>query len=634
MPTGKPNVPKKKPGPRSYKDQCKMPRRARIDKQIRHKLNKKRSNSALATDRYGFNLMWRYAPEEMVAAKVKRPGSFETGNIHKGQMWGWKAECNLTDLKVKKIFFRVIHCGELTRPMADAVRKSLSFAYQLVHSDRDDYPVKRILKNWPSVFTVWSTIDDDTFKKVTPEASTIPDRIPTFDENKTAFTKDWSEEHPWSFVRFCSGCLCANDAFVSGPRPKEDIDRVKKSRDHIVVPGEGQMSTGFVGGRAKTDVTTPWRLWTVCLCPGKHKSPGAMDRWNIDPKTGNPLEPFQWCSTCPVACFQFLQSFPNAKDRRYCKVKLAGTAICKTNEGDIVKFATDWMISQGVCPPESRYSHNSGRRSLARLLSKCQISYADGFEVHADKWQNWQGYQNDCPWSSFDRRQQSTDPDVACKALRTIARHFGRGVPIKQPLDTASRYIHNFMKITGHGQLADRIRQGISDDEEEVHPSLIKPEAAGARPSKRIKTEPTEPFQPVQAPKLEAPSQKVRKKPTLGQRLKSLPKTEQIDWSAIGYPPLPPAPQLDRKAKRTMFRQAIRGPRSRQPLSFMGPMPLPPVGWIPPPNFSMPIMPPPPIYFMPPSIMPLPPIPPPVRMPSLFGIPQPERKKRKREPKP
>ena len=554
MPTGKPNVPKKKPGPRSYKDKARLPKRSRIDKKIRFKLNQKRDSKTLAADRYGVSLMWKHAEAEMKAARILPMGSYDENNIHGGKIWGWKHECNLTNEKVKRILYQCIHCGEMTEPQLRVVRKSLSYAYQLVHSGRDDFPVKRILHNWPSVFNVWNTIDEDTLKKVTTESSTLPERIPTYEEMKTAFTKGWTPDHPWTFLKFTAGCLSAYDCFVCGPRPEEDIDRIKRSLDHVVVPGEGQMSTGYDGGRCKTDVKTPWRLWTVCFCPGKHQSPGLCRLEN-----GNPREPLSWCSTCPLACFEFLQSFKNAKGKRYCKINKHGTDVMKTNEGDVVKFATQWMISQGVCPENSPYSHNSGRRSLARLLSECKVSYEDGFEVHADKWQNWQTYQNDCRWSSFDRRHQSTNPDVACRALRIIARKFGRGVIRKTPLNMTQRYMHNFLKVLGHGKLANRIREGLpdSDDEQVIPPSSMK----------RVKTEPTEAashFKPIQVPPmLVTPS----KKPA------------EIDWKAISMPPLPALPQLKPKARRRMMTKELaplrlKGPKSRRLVPPPG-IPLP-----------------------------------------------------------
>ena len=612
MPTGKPNVPKQKPGRGSFKAKAVLPLGSRIDRKIRFRLNQKRDKKTLQADRYGFRLMWKHAKAEMKRAKIGPVGSFERDNVHDGVMWGWKHECNMTNLKAKRILYTCCHCGEMTMPMLEAVRKSLSYSFQLVNCGRSDYPKLRILFNWPSVFDVWKTIDKTTLKKVTKETSTLPERIPTYDENKRAFTSGWTPDHPWSRLKFAAGALAAYDCFVCGPRPETDIDRIKKSRDHILVPGEGQMSTGYDGGRAKTAVETPWRLWTVCFCPGKHRSPGKHDHWLINKKTGNPLKPFEWCSTCPLASHQFLQSFPNAKGKRYCKVNAAGTAVLKTNEGDVVKLATDWMISQGVCPANSRYSHNSGRRSLARLLSKCELSYEDGFEIHGDKWQNWSRYQTDSPFSNFDRRQQSTTPDVACKALRAIARKFGRGIQVKPPLDTTQRYIHNFMKMMGRGDLANRIRQGLSDDsdDEEIQPSAIKPEAVEPRPKKRVKPEPAE-----AQPMVKAPSQN-----PFGQRLSVQP---QIDWASMNYPPLPPAPQMSFMGRRQMpFMGMMPLPPLLQPrrpqMPFMGMMPLPPL---------------PQLINVPPPIMEMPPLTGPA---ALFGIPPaapPKRKKRKKTKK-
>ena len=75
MPTGKPNVPKKKPGPRSYKDKARLPKRSRIDKKLRFKLNKKRDSKTLAADRYGVSLMWKHAEAEIKAARIMPMGT-------------------------------------------------------------------------------------------------------------------------------------------------------------------------------------------------------------------------------------------------------------------------------------------------------------------------------------------------------------------------------------------------------------------------------------------------------------------------------------------------------------------------------------------------------------------------------
>ena len=92
-------------------------------------------------------------------------------------------------------------------------------------------------------------------------------------------------------------------------------------------------------------------------------------------------------------------------------------------EADPVKVGINWLIKQGVCSKDEPYSHNSGRKALARLLSKNNISYEHGFEIHADRHSVWQkNYQPDCASAPhFDRRDQHLNPDqthvLMCGAL-------------------------------------------------------------------------------------------------------------------------------------------------------------------------------------------------------------------------
>ena len=404
--------------------------------------------------------MWKCAKKEMIAAGVKPMGSYDKSNVHGGLIWGWKQECNLTENRVKNILFACIESGQLTMPQLQAIRKSLSYAYQLQKGV--DVPSKKTLLNFSCVPGLWKTIDE--VKKI--GKSTLPEWIPTPEELKTAFRKVWSLEHPWSFVKFCQGCLMTYDCFMVGPRSREDIKRVKESKDHDVRPSEGQMSTGFLGGRCKSEKKRSWRLFTVCFCPkGKHVSPGRYDRWSLDVH-GNPTSELAWSSTCPLACFEFAQTFPKAKSRRYAKVNKSGSNYTLNNEGDVVSFATSWLIAQGVCSKDQPYSHNSGRKSLARLLSRYQIPYEQGFEIHGDKWQNWQeSYQKDCPWSAFECRDQSLNPDVACRALRSIAQNFGLGVAVKVPLDRKERLLYHLLAQM-QPKLAKRIRMGVDSDDD------------------------------------------------------------------------------------------------------------------------------------------------------------------------
>ena len=251
------------------------------------------------------------------------------------------------------------------------------------------------------------------------------------------------------------------------------------------------MVTVYAGGRCKTREYRHWALWTVCFCRGgKHKSPHPKFKWSLD--KGNPMRGVDWYTTCPLACWEFLQSFEEAKDRRYPKVSKDGANLTpEKNEGDIVNLAINWMVSQGVCPANSPYSHNSGRIALGRLLSAKKIPYEIGFEIHGDKWQNWQGYQPDCKYNNFDRRKQSRHPDIACKPLRLIANYFGLGVRVKPPKTKEEKLMHRSNVISlallrhlpGGAEAVKQIERGLDNESSD---SDIEPLVLAKRKKKQV----------------------------------------------------------------------------------------------------------------------------------------------------
>ena len=158
--------------------------------------------------------------------------------------------------------------------------------------------------------------------------------------------------------------------------------------------------------------------------------------------------------------------FKEARGRRYAKLNKATGGFTRYNEADVVNTATDWMVSIGICPADRRYSHNSGRKSLARLLSKFNVPYELGFEVHGDKWCVWQGnYQPDCAFSQMERRDQHKDPDVCCSALRTIATGFGLGIIKAKPMSRLELFMFHIMNKQDP-ELAESIKNGTKRDDD------------------------------------------------------------------------------------------------------------------------------------------------------------------------
>ena len=143
-------------------------------------------------------------------------------------------------------------------------------------------------RNYEIVQALWQSIDWDN---VPPSGkSTRAEHIPTWHDMRQAWTTYWTEDHPMTYIQYSQAINCAWWGYFIGPRSKEDIRRLKISRDIVRRPREGQTSVGFVGGRCKTPVKTAWRGYGVCMCPdGVHIVPEPSDLDNLDEK-GNPIE--------------------------------------------------------------------------------------------------------------------------------------------------------------------------------------------------------------------------------------------------------------------------------------------------------------------------------------------------------
>ena len=480
----------------SYRDKAKAPKWSSIDTEIQHQMNKKRNLKTLNMDRYGVSLMWRVVPDEMKKAQVKPMGTYDKNNTHGGIIWGWKSEVPLTEDKVKRIMFKIIQRNQLSKSQLDCVRKAFSFSYQLKMGVKGSPGAKDC--NWKVIKSLWKSID--LYKLPPAENSNLPTKIPTPREQKTAFRKPWTEEHEDSFLGFTDGTICAYDFGVVGVRAYEDVKRIKKSRKHIFRPEEGYGATEYVNGRCKSEIHRPWHIMTICFCPnGVHVSPAKHDFKKLNDEGNPPPEGYKWSSTCPLACWQFKNQCKVARNRRYAKVNKAGNGYTTVNEKDPVKVGIEWLIKQGVCEKDEPYSHNSGRKALARLLSKNNVSYEQGFEIHGDRHCVWQkNYQPDCPSAPhFDRRDQHLNPDqthsdVRCIALRTIARGFGLGTSQAPPMSRQEKFMFEILRRFDQEKAEEIKSMRVSDSEEEgfwhsevpLRPKTV-PRAVPAAPVKR-----------------------------------------------------------------------------------------------------------------------------------------------------
>ena len=513
MPKSKP----KKRGPKAMKDKAKLPRRASMNAKIQHALNSKKRNTTMNVYRHGMTLMWRVAKKELRAGKIKKIGNYDPMNAHGGKIWGWPNEMNLTNAKVKRIMFACISCYKLTIDQLRTVRKSLAYAWQLYSHKTADQEED---DNWPCMRRLFTTID---YKKLPKKIrTTLPERVPTVDELKVAFTKPWTPAHPFCFSKFCQAVPAAYDTFIWGCRSFEDHQRIKRSRNHVIRPSEGYISTEYVDGRCKSPIVPrAWSRYVVCLCPGGcHKSPSPFFKSTLD-KNGNPTKGIDWFCTCPVACLEFMWSYDDAVGRSYAKCQSKGR-FGKQEEGDIPKLAVDWMIAQGVCTEEDRFSHNSGRKALARWCSKYHIEYKDSFQIHQDLHKTWKKrYQHDLLPSTFKDRDQSKSADTCCVALRALAMNWKLGPKKKPALTKEGRLLYHVLKKSDPS-LADAIRYGLDSDEDNsdvppkvevdapVAPSAIIPHKKRKRAV--VKPEPEDPEFQLRPPPAKRPKKSAKKK--------------------------------------------------------------------------------------------------------------------------
>ena len=403
--------------------------------QLQYERDELRSGETRKKQRYGFRLMWKCAPREMRRFKVGTVGSFDENNVHGGECWGWPRECKLTKSQARTIYYTMYKTRELTIDQLCVVKKAFAHAWELVGGTPGG--------NFPGVKEIWGIIR--VGKTATKKHSVVPERVPTPEELRTPFNREWRPDSPMSLVKSCQGLLGAYDLFICGLRSTADVKRIKDSPVHHQDWTKGWQATAFKGGRAKLcgtkKGTRPWRIWRVCHCPGQHHVRPPKTFFAEIKKDGNPRCEVKWCTVCPVAVVEFLFSLQES-DTKYCYRKwLDSGRMGASNINDVRVVAVDWLVAQGAVDESCRYDLNAGRKCLARLCCHLKIPYPESFQIHGDLFETWaQSYEQEVLKSSFNKRSQSRDPLVATVALRKFANFFGRGKKLKRKLGRSERF--------------------------------------------------------------------------------------------------------------------------------------------------------------------------------------------------
>ena len=424
-------APKEKRWNRAPRDrpECREPRRASFRTGVAFDKNNLKKTDTLKKYRTGYNTAWEVpaARNHMLKCGFREPGTYDRNNQQGGAMFALPRELpnkkQFSDEDAGMILRYVFKAGS-TLSQCEAVRKMLSFAYQLRTGMAGNFEACKIQ---------WDCQDPELYGE--PTQSVLAKIIIEPSGLRVCFTTEWTPEAGMGYLEWNVGLLVVHDWCVLGARSKSDLDKIKQSEDHIVVPSEGWMCTKMVGGRAKLEAKKgirPWTAYRVCFCPeGKHQ--GLPAGWRIVIGSNNAPS---WCTTCPLTAFQVVREcLPEADLRTYPNVKKDGS-YAKTNAGKetIIPLGRKWIDVQGGNPDALRFDSNSGRKALGKWCDEFNIPYSWSFEIHGDLWCTWaKYYQNGLRKErAFARRTQSCDPVDCCRALRKFARAIGRGRTVRE----------------------------------------------------------------------------------------------------------------------------------------------------------------------------------------------------------
>ena len=359
--------------------------------------------------RTGFNTMWKHAGAYMARKGIKKAGEYDPKNVHGGRLYGSRKECLITDKIAGNIIERIYESGKVGLDQLKQVRHSLSYAHYLQTGQQGE--------NFTEVYAQWKTFNLKSLPAVRKPKK--PKRIPTPENLKEAFTKPWTPQHPWCLATFTTGLLSAWDTDVFGLRPNVDVKKVKDSIVHDINPNERYGWTDMKGGRSKLHGqkrgTRPWKVFRVCCCKDQHTSPPEVLILNAE---GNPPEPPNWNTVCPLAAMELMKAVQGETFKIYVKW-FPSTQQFGQNFGDPPSHGNNWLMSQGLPGP---FDRSSGRKSLSRWLQHLSVPYRESLHIHGDLECVWRGhYESKLLKSGLKTRGQSEDPDTATAGLKRFA---------------------------------------------------------------------------------------------------------------------------------------------------------------------------------------------------------------------
>ena len=433
--------------------------------------NNLREPSTLAKYRAGYVLIFKVkaARERMLSLGFKPPGTYKW-NQQGGVMFSmpYDIPAAFDDEQAGWICRESYGSDErpnFSKSQMEEVRATLSYAYQL---KTGKVSTPKFKANFESVKDQYGcqTIYRPPSKSLRAKYSVEPDGL------KTAYTTEWSPTCGIPFPAWNVGGTIGWDWNVVGCRggKKGGLMRLQKSRTHEFVPSQGVMTTEFVGGRPKVPGFNKCRKWKAvrtCLCPdGKHVGPPADWLDHLDdncnpcyPGVGDddektPASPIPWCTTCPLNMFKCIQDMlpEDDKDRLYPRWLPSQRRYGDKDlgRGSIIPAARRWFDAQGANPDGLVFCSNSGRKSTGKWCAELSIPYSWSFQLVGDLWSTWSKYYqtNLVHEPGFQEREQATSFEDMTRALRKLARWFGRGRTTREdPVDISHNKLARLMML-------------------------------------------------------------------------------------------------------------------------------------------------------------------------------------------
>ena len=216
--------------------------------------NALKSVSTLAKYRTGYSTAWNLSAVKKYMKRVglREPGTYNPGNQQGGAMFALPREVTLTGLQAG-ILMRKTYKAGATKSQLEAVRKMLSFAWQLTSGKEG---------NFDEVDLAWTSFNPDLFGEQTQFLKPVHIVQPT--GLQRAFTTEYNINNPMKLPHWCVGGIVTWHYVICGARSKEDLKRLKKSRSHTYCPSEGWFKTAMFGGRAKLARKKETRPWYAC----------------------------------------------------------------------------------------------------------------------------------------------------------------------------------------------------------------------------------------------------------------------------------------------------------------------------------------------------------------------------------